>query len=139
MRKLDLIVIHCSATKPSQNIGVDEIRDWHIKGNGWSDIGYHNVIRREGVIEEGRPISVPGAHAKGYNDHSIGICLVGGLNDAGKPEANFTFRQYLELKFLVYSYKEKYNIQTVLGHRDLPDVSKDCPCFDVKEFFNLHC
>ena len=71
MRDINLIVIHCSATPPDQKIGAEEIRDWHVNGNKWSDIGYHYVIRRNGVIDVGRDVSVAGAHAKGYNHGAI--------------------------------------------------------------------
>ena len=71
------------------DIGVKEIRKWHVDENKWSDIGYHDVIRRNGAIETGRPLEKPGAHAKGHNQNAIGICLVGGKADDGGPEFNF--------------------------------------------------
>ena len=89
MRKVNLLVIHCAATKPNMDIGRDEIDSWH-KARGWSGIGYHYVIRRDGRIESGRPVEQAGAHASGYNANSIGICLVGGINHNGKPEFQST-------------------------------------------------
>lgn len=135
MRKITRIVIHCSATPPTMNIGVEEIRQWHI-ARGWSDIGYHYVITRNGTVEPGRPIKRPGAHVKGHNRDSIGICLVGGINEKGKPDSNFTFAQFLQLDNLICRLEEEYGKLEILGHRDLPEVSKDCPCFDVKSFMN---
>lgn len=132
MREINKIIVHCSATKPSMNIGVNEIRQWHLE-KGWSDIGYHWVITRDGITEEGRPEEKSGAHAKGHNSDSIGICLVGGINETGKPDANFNVAQYLKLESLVDSIKRIYGDIEVLGHRDLPGVTKACPCFDVKE------
>lgn len=78
MREINLIVVHCTYSRPSMDIGVEEIRKWHVEGNSWTDIGYHYVIRRDGTIEDGRPIERPGAHVKGHNSNSIGIAWVGG-------------------------------------------------------------
>ena len=135
MRKIKGIIIHCSATKPSMDIGADEITDWHVKGNGWSDIGYHYVIRRDGSIETGRDLKKDGAHAKGYNKDTIGICLVGGVNDKGTPQDNFTPNQFETLNTLVqdvlwrdYTSTECY----IKGHNELS--SKACPSFDVQEW-----
>ncbi|MGG5832633.1 peptidoglycan recognition protein family protein, partial [Bacillus pumilus] len=85
----DAIFVHCSATKPSQNVGVREIRQWH-KEQGWLDVGYHFIIKRDGTVEAGRDEMAVGSHAKGYNHNSIGVCLVGGIDDKGKFDANFT-------------------------------------------------
>lgn len=113
------------------DIGKEEIDRGH-RNRGWLSIGYHYVIRRDGTIEEGRPEEQAGAHAKGHNYHSIGICLVGGLSDSkGEPEDNFTEAQYAALRDLVDRLQVKYMGAKVLGHRDLPNVKKDCPCFEV--------
>jgi len=98
--KTDYIVIHCAATKPSMDVGVDTIRDWHVNGNGWRDIGYHLVIRRDGSVEKGRDINDSGAHAAGYNSKSIGLCLVGGMAEDNSAENNFTAEQWTSLLFL---------------------------------------
>lgn len=138
MRVINQLIIHCSATKPSMDIGVAEIREWHLD-RGWSDIGYHYVITRDGGLELGRPVAKPGAHAKGYNANSIGICLVGGVKeeDGKTPDANFTMGQYRKLIDLVWDLEKEYpEIHTICGHRDLPNVWKACPCFDVKSFFS---
>jgi N-acetylmuramoyl-L-alanine amidase len=99
--KTDTIVIHCAATKPSMDIGKDEIRKWHVDDNGWEDIGYHFIIRRNGTVEEGRKIDYQGAHAPAVNSRSIGICLIGGLSEDNKPENNFTLEQFLSLSNVV--------------------------------------
>lgn len=136
MRPINKIIVHCAATKPSMDIGVEEIREWH-RERGWGDVGYHYVIRRDGTIEKGRPVEVAGAHARGHNTDSIGICLVGGINEKGDPDANFTYYQYLSLYDLLDEMEEYYGEKVeVLGHRDLPGVSKACPCFDVRSFFS---
>lgn len=64
MRHIDKIIIHCSATPPDRHIGADEIRLWHIRDKGWTDIGYHSVIRRDGAVEAGRGLELPGAHTQ---------------------------------------------------------------------------
>lgn len=132
-REINRIVVHCAATPPSMDIGVEEIRKWHVKGNGWADIGYHYVIRRNGLVEVGRKNEVQGAHAKGYNVDSLGVCLVGGIDEFDKPEANFTFAQYLSLVELLEELQDKYGHDIdIRGHKDLPGVTKSCPCFDVR-------
>lgn len=143
-RRTDFIVIHCSATRANSDIGVDEIRDMHLR-RGWSDIGYHAVIRRDGEIEFGRHFDEAGAHVKGQNYRSVGVCLVGGINAAGKPEDNFTEEQFDSLDSIVDTLRRAYPYAEVLGHRDLsPDLDgdgvigkhewvKDCPCFEVRD------
>lgn len=128
----NVIFVHCSATKPTQDIGAREIRMWHKHDNGWLDIGYHFVIRRNGVIENGRPVDVVGAHAYGYNGDSVGVCLVGGLDSSGKPDANFTAEQYEALKTLLRTLKASYPEASIKGHREVSD--KACPSFDATAF-----
>lgn len=132
MRNINKIIIHCSASKPTQNIGAAEIDTWH-KQQGWDEIGYHFVIRRSGEIEKGRELQKIGAHCKGHNTDSIGICLVGGIDADGKPENNFTDLQFASLRKLVLELKAKFNILYIFGHNDF--ANKACPCFDVKKFF----
>ena len=146
MRNIDLLVVHCAATRPSLDIGAREINEWH-KRRGWSRIGYHYVIRRDGTLETGRPESQIGAHSKGHNANSIGICLVGGVNDKGKAENNFTEFQFNTLERLLSDLKVKYPNADILGHRDLsPDIDgdgvieswewvKDCPSFQVRDWW----
>lgn len=143
-RKTQYIVVHCSASGPNTDIGVDEIDDLH-RGWGWNSIGYHAVIRRNGEIEFGRHFDEPGAHVKGQNYRSVGICLIGGVNERGEAEDNFTAAQKIALIPLIQVLRLAYPNAEVLGHRDLsPDKDgdgiigrhewvKDCPCFDVRE------
>lgn len=147
-RQTKHIVVHCSATRPVSDIGVDEIRDWHVNKNGWSDIGYHAVIRRNGQIEYGRHLDEPGAHVKGQNYQSVGVCLVGGINAAGDADNNFTDDQFVSLKGLLFVLQRSYPGAGILGHRDLsPDLDgdgiveehewlKECPCFDVRAWID---
>ena len=132
MRKIDEIVIHCSATRARADIGAREIRQWHVQGRGWRDIGYHFVIRRGGLIEAGRPIDQAGSHVAGRNAGSIGLCLAGGLDDNLKPAANFTPEQWAALKDKLIELSAAFPEARILGHRDFPGVAKACPCFDVR-------
>ncbi len=131
----DYIAIHCSATGPKQNIGAKDIDKWH-RAKGWACIGYHYVIRRDGTVEEGREESVIGAHVENWNAHSIGICMVGGVdaNDIKKAENNFTKEQFASLKQLLVDLKHRYPKAKIQGHRDFPKVAKACPSFDVAEW-----
>ncbi len=132
MRKINKIVVHCSYTPPSMDIGVDTIIDWHVYENGWDDIGYHYVITRDGKIEAGRPVKVPGAHVRGHNADSIGICLIGGMTeDKQSADSNFSHWQWDALSELLNKLEVSYGKLDVVGHRDL-DSSKECPCFDVQ-------
>lgn len=133
--RTDLIVVHCSATPSTRDIGAREINRWHI-AQGWLGIGYHYVIRRDGTIETGRPYNTIGSHAQGVNDRSIGICLVGGTHadDPKKAENNFTQSQFDALLGLLKRLALLYPTAQVLGHRDIPGVRKECPCFDVKSW-----
>ncbi len=149
MRKsTDWLVVHCSATRAALDVGAAEIRRWHtdapkwvvrsgkktnIGGRGWSDIGYHYVIKRDGTIQPGRKQNAVGAHVENHNANSIGICLVGGLNnDNFKPENNFTKQQFASLKMLLSDVLlVMYPEAKILGHRDFPSVNKACPCFDA--------
>lgn len=133
MRKITEIIVHCSATPPTMDIGVEEIRKWHTEGNGWSDIGYHDVIKRDGTIEPGRPIETPGAHARNHNQNSIGVCLVGGVDKKGKAVFNFTRHQMASLRVYMHQRKNQFPKAVFKGHNDVS--SKDCPCFDVGAYF----
>lgn len=130
----DFIVVHCSATQAKADIGAADIDRWH-RGQGWQTLGYHYVIRRNGVVEEGRDESVIGAHVQNHNANSIGICMAGGVAADGKtPENNFTPEQFASLKSLVARLKTKYPNAVVQGHRDFPGVAKACPSFSVKDW-----
>jgi N-acetylmuramoyl-L-alanine amidase len=125
------LIVHCSASPPSMDIGAKEIDRWH-RQRGFLMIGYHKVIRRNGVIEDGRPLDRPGAHVAGYNQYSIGVCLVGGEDAHAVPENNFTPEQFATLRSLLSDLKLKFPKAEILGHRDMPNVAKACPSFDVR-------
>lgn len=128
------LIVHCSATPPDRDIGAKEINRWHLE-RGFNKIGYHHVIRRNGTPEAGRKPQEIGAHTKGYNDCSHGLCLVGGVNEDGKSDFNFTLAQILMLFSLATYYRVVNPEIKIIGHRDLnPD--KDCPCFHVEELLS---
>lgn len=132
MRKINWLVIHTAATRPSMDIGVKEIRRWHKK-RGFADIGYHYVIRRDGRVEKGRADTRQGAHVRGYNRDSLGISLAGGVNERTlKPENNYTAAQWTSLESLLRRLQAKHPQAAVRGHRDFPRVAKACPCFDAE-------
>ena len=128
MKKIKKIVLHCSDSPDSLDIGVREIRSWHTqlppKGNGWSDIGYHFVIRRDGRIERGRPETVKGAHVKGHNSDSIGVCWVG--------RKTASDAQLMAIKKLLRGLMDKYELREydIYGHKEL-DSGKTCPNLDM--------
>jgi len=135
LKSVDYLAVHCAATPPKMDIGAKDIKGWHLR-KGWIDIGYHYVIRRNGAIENGRPTDRPGAHVRGYNHVSIGICLIGGVAADGKtPEDNFTSDQYNALLRLLQDLKTQYPDAKVQGHRDFPNVKKACPSFDVRSWW----
>jgi|TARA_R110000803_G_scaffold169965_7_gene233023 N-acetylmuramoyl-L-alanine amidase len=140
-RKIDKIIVHCSATRPSHDIDAKEIDRWHKK-RGWSGIGYHFFIKRGGLIEIGRPIEKQGAHTKGLNKNSIGICYAGGVKEErgedGKWDAddNRTSEQIASLLTLLRLLKKIFPEATIHGHREF--AAKSCPCFDAaKEYKGL--
>lgn len=138
-RDIRQLIIHCSATAASLDIGAAQIRAMH-RDQGWSDIGYHYVIRRDGRVEHGRDLDLDGdideetgAHAFGWNANSIGICLIGGARADGAGEANYTPAQMIALAAFLAAKREQYPKARVMGHRDT-GAQKDCPSFDVAEW-----
>jgi N-acetylmuramoyl-L-alanine amidase len=130
-RKIDKIIIHCSATREGQHIDVDTIRDWHVNGRGWSDIGYHYVIYLDGTVHPGRPVEKSGAHTKGQNANSIGICYIGGVETDGKtPKDTRTPEQKAALDNLLFVLTDIFANTTIHGHNEF--AAKACPSFDVQ-------
>lgn len=131
LTSVDYIVIHCSATKAHQNFTSKDIDLWHRK-RGWLMIGYHVVILRDGSIQLGRQLDRQGAHVKGYNDCSLGVCMIGGVDDAGEPEDNFTEAQWNSLVFTLNLLQWKHPQSKIVGHYQL-DPNKACPSFNPAE------
>jgi N-acetylmuramoyl-L-alanine amidase len=131
MRPVNQIIIHCSATPAGREHTAADIDRWH-RQHGFSRIGYHYVIRLDGTVEVGRPLEEAGAHASQHNAFSIGICYIGGLNrETWQPEDTRTTAQRCAMAALVRVLKQFFPRAEVLGHRDLPNVAKACPCFDA--------
>lgn len=129
MRKIDKIIVHCTATPEGRDVTVEEITRWH-RARGFRTIGYHYLIRLDGTVCPGRPENEIGAHCKGENARSVGICYAGGLASDGKtPKDTRTAAQRASLRRLVAELRERYPGATVHGHREF--AAKACPCFDV--------
>lgn len=105
MRTVTLIIIHCSAVRPNQLSSAKDITQWH-KARGWRTIGYHYVVRRDGTVENGRPIEQIGAHCVNHNRYSIGICYEGGLDAVGNPKDTRTDAQKTAIRQLIMRPKE---------------------------------
>ena len=134
MRRITLIVIHCSAVKPDQQSSAAQIDSWHRQRGFHLGIGYHYVIRRDGTLEMGRPEYMVGAHCKNHNQHSIGVCYEGGLNARGDPADTRTEAQKRTMRQLVDELRQRYPKAIVVGHHNLNPL-KACPCFDaIKEY-----
>lgn len=140
-RLIDKIIIHCSASPNGRSETVKDIDAWHqargfhrehpIGNLDLKAIGYHFVIYIDGSVHSGRGIDEIGAHAEGFNAHSIGICLVG--------TDQFTMEQWTELSSLIVHFKGQYPQAKIMGHRDLPNVHKLCPGFDAATWLESNC
>ncbi len=135
-RRIDKIILHCSATPEGKDYTVAQIRQWHL-ARGFSDVGYHYVIYRDGSVHRGRPENQVGAHTTGHNPHSIGICYIGGCaamkNAKGDypPKDTRTPAQRAALVRLVADMRKKYPGATVHGHNEFDN--KACPSFNVQK------
>lgn len=135
MRNINLIIVHCSATPEGRNVSVADIDRWH-RERGFDGIGYHYVVYIDGSVHEGRPLNKVGAHCKGHNAHSIGICYVGGVDLNGKPKDTRTLAQKDALVNLLMRLKRRFPKAVIRGHRDF--AAKACPSFDAtKEYAGI--
>ena len=134
MRKINLIVIHCSATRSNQQYTVDRLRDDHNDRFHGQGIGYHYYITRDGEVYQTRSEEEVGMHAVHYNAHSIGICYEGGLDEKGHEADTRTPEQRASLIALLRSLKADYPTAEIVGHCELKGVHKACPCFEVSEY-----
>ena len=142
MRTINLIVVHCSATQGNRMLSPEALDLMHRR-RGFNGTGYHYYIRKDGTVHLTRPVERIGAHVKGFNANSIGICYEGGLDCRGRPADTRTPEQKASLRLLVYQLKQRFSGCRVCGHRDLsPDRNgdgrispeewvKECPCFEV--------
>jgi hypothetical protein len=138
MRDLTEIIVHCAATRPEwmDNRPIEdkvaEIRSWHVDGNGWSDIGYHWIIDRDGSKAPGRAMDRDGAHVRGHNRGTVGICLIGGFGSSenDSPHDHYTPSQLASLRMLIGDLQVDHpGIKKVSGHNEY--AAKACPGFQV--------
>lgn len=139
MRKIKEIIIHCSATPEGEDFTVEQIRGMHL-ARGFSDIGYHYVVYRDGSVHTGRPEDIIGAHCSGHNALSIGVCYIGGCPP--RSESDWMCRskdtrtpaQKAALLTLINDLRDRYPGATVHGHREF--ANKACPSFDASAEYN---
>ena len=130
MREIKKIIVHCADTPEGRDVRTAEIKRWHTEERGWSDIGYHWVVELDGSLHAGRHEEISGAHCKGHNSSSIGVCYVGGSDASGDPKDTRTEAQKEALKNLIVDLLDRYSDAEVFGHRDFSE--KACPSFDAK-------
>lgn len=144
-RRIDEIIVHCTASREGQNLTVEQVRQDHIRNNHWSDIGYHLLVTLDGRAHLGRNMDISGAHAEGHNSHSIGVCYVGGLENVPgveykklKAKDTRTPEQKRTLATLLTDLRKLYPTARIIGHRDVDRKGKECPSFDAKtEYRNI--
>lgn len=134
-RTIREIIIHCTATPEGRDYTIEQCRADHKK-QGWSDVGYHYLIYRDGSIHTGRDVDIIGAHCVGHNTYSIGICYVGGMSrHFDKPKDTRTLAQKASLLNLLADLHKLYPQAKIYGHRDF-EPKKDCPSFDAKNEYS---
>lgn len=130
------LVVHCSASRADRDYTVEQMMRDH-KARGFRAIGYHFYIRKNGEVTQHRMLLEVCAHARGYNRCSIGICYEGGLDACGNPADTRTPAQSEQLMLLLMKLHKLFPKAKIVGHRDLPSVHKQCPCFDVKKDYGF--
>jgi N-acetyl-anhydromuramyl-L-alanine amidase AmpD len=129
-RLVDTVFLHCSASDAPEHDSVDVMTQWHKK-RGFSEIGYHFFIKKDGVIQKGRNLEKDPAAQEGYNKGTIAICLHG--LDVNK----FTTQQFKSLIDLCHAIKDSYNKPIRFrGHKEV--AAKACPVFDYKNVLKLN-
>jgi N-acetylmuramoyl-L-alanine amidase len=133
VRKLDRIILHCTATPEGRHVDVDTIRVWH-KARGWSDVGYHFFIYIDGSVHAGRAVEKTGAHVSGHNVTTIGVVYVGGTRrEQAKRKDTMNAAQETAFVNLVKHLRDQYGPLTLHGHNEY--AAKACPSFKVKDKF----
>jgi len=131
MREIKYIVIHCTATQ--QNTTVESILRYWKEKLKWENPGYHFIIKTDGEVVNLLPIEEVSNGVQGFNHECINIAYIGGIDDKGKAIDNRTPEQVKAMKNLIDSLW--FNGVIVQGHRDFPNVHKNCPSFDVKKWY----
>lgn len=133
MRTIKYIVVHCTATQ--QNATVESIKKYWREVKGWEMPGYHFIIKPNGDHEQLADESRVCNGVKGYNEVSIHVSYIGGVDKNGKALDNRTSHQKNKMTAILRMLKGKYPNAVIQGHRDFPNVHKDCPSFDAKEYY----
>lgn len=128
-RRIDEIIVHCSATRPGQGCTARDVRRWHTAERGFRDIGYHFVVETDGSVSKGRPLDLAGAHCQGHNVRSVGVCYMGGIGADGSPADTRTPAQRAAMAELLGALSRSFPGARVRSHRDF--ARKACPCFDA--------
>jgi N-acetylmuramoyl-L-alanine amidase len=148
MRKINLIAVHCSATREGRAFSAESIKAMHTTpkargGNGWSRVGYHTIIELDGTVVRLLDESRPGIHIRGHNARSLAVCYIGGLAVDGSPKDTRTPAQIRAMTTVLKDWRAAHPEAPMRGHRDMsPDLDGDgvvekhewlkaCPCFDV--------
>lgn len=135
-RRITEVIVHCSATPAGRDVTAADIRRWHKEERGFADIGYHFVVRLDGRVEYGRSLANIGAHCRGHNSRSVGVCYVGGIGSDGRPADTRTPAQRQALLGLLTALRRRFPSASIHGHRDF--AAKGCPSFDATaEYRNL--
>lgn len=136
MRDIKRIILHCSATVEGAHFDVETIRRWHTsEPHNWKDIGYHFVIYLDGTIHKGRPIGEAGAHTKGHNHDSIGVCYIGGVDKHNEPKDTMTPAQDIAVIQLVRALRLVFGDLALHGHNEF--ANKACPSFEVSSKYKF--
>ena len=136
MKKIKLIVVHCSANREGSTLVMKDIDRYH-RSLGWNGCGYHYVIPIDGTIEHGRDEHTEGAHCRHHNSHSIGVCYIGGIAaDSRTPRDTRTQAQKRALRSLLTDLHERYPDALIVGHCDLDPRKPHCPGFDVRSEYH---
>lgn len=137
MRKINNIILHCSATAEGKDYHAADIDRWH-RQQGWTGIGYHYVITIDGKVERGRSLDKVGAHCVGHNTGSIGICYIGGTDSKGKAKDTRTYAQKEAMHQLVEDLLHQLSLSLSDVHCHNQYAKKDCPCFTMATFIQEH-
>ena len=136
MRTINLFVVHCSATREGHVLTPEALESEHRR-RGFRTTGYHYYIRRDGTVLGTRSLELPGAHCRGHNKYSIGICYEGGLDADGRTKDTRTLEQRGSLLALIRELRKRFPKALIVGHHDLNPM-KECPCFRcVEEYKEL--
>ncbi|MBP7174013.1 MAG: N-acetylmuramoyl-L-alanine amidase [Cloacibacterium sp.] len=136
MRTIKYIAVHCTATP--QTTSVESIKQYWKTHLGWKMPGYHFIIKLDGEIVTLLSIDQVSNGVKGFNSQTINICYIGGVDEKGRAKDNRTDKQKESLKKVLKELKKQFPSVVIQGHRDFPNVKKDCPSFNAKiEYQNL--